>query len=279
MEKAQDRLDVLEKIKNYELEGKFDIDPEIDPPAKMLMPNQVDYLNKKLSSKIKTWYAYKAAAKFMFKLIDDKQLIIKDIVGIENLKNLKSGAILTANHFHPFDSFIAQYVFMQANQKKKKFYRIIKEGNYTSVGGFYGLLMRNCHTLPLSSNRDTMRKFLSAVDTILKRGDFVYIYPEQALWWNYRKPRPLKPGGFKFAVTANVPVVPIFVTMEDSDILGADGFPIQEHTVHVGEPIYPDKNLTEKENVNRIKELNYEYWVKVYEDFYKKPLTFTTKEK
>ena len=124
-----------------------------------------------------------------------------------------------------------------------------------------------------------MRLFLNAVGTVLKRGDFVYIYPEQALWWNYRKPRPLKPGAFKFAVNSNVPIVPIFVTMEDSDIMGADGFPIQEHTVHVGEPIYPDKNLTEKENVNRMKELNYDYWVKVYEEFYKTPLTFTTKEK
>ena len=38
MEKAQDRLDVLEKIEKYELEGKFDIDPEIDPPAKELLP-------------------------------------------------------------------------------------------------------------------------------------------------------------------------------------------------------------------------------------------------
>ena len=35
MEKAQDRLDVLEKIKKFELEGTFDIDPEIDPPAKL----------------------------------------------------------------------------------------------------------------------------------------------------------------------------------------------------------------------------------------------------
>ena len=279
MEKAQDRLDVLKKIETYELEGKFDVDPEIDPPAKELLPNQVDYLHKKLSSKIKAWYAYKAAGKFMFKMIREKKLIIKDIKGIENLQNLKSGAILTCNHFNPFDSFVAHYTYMQSKQKHKTFYRIIKEGNYTSVGGFYGLLMKNCNTLPLSSNRETMRLFLKAVDTVLKRGDFVLIYPEQAMWWNYKKPRPLKPGGFKFAVTANVPVVPIFITMEDSDMLGADGFPIQEHTVHVGEPIYPDKNLTDKENINRIKDLNYDYWVKVYENVYKTPLTFTTKEK
>lgn len=279
MEKAQDRLDVLEKIEKYELEGKFDVDPEIDPPAKELLPNQVDYLHKKLSSKIKSWYAYKAAGKFMFKMIDQKQLIIKDLIGIENLQNLKTGAILTCNHFNPFDSFLAQYVYMKSNQKKKKFYRVIKEGNYTSVGGFYGLLMKNCNTLPLSSNRRTMAMFLDAVNTVLKRGDLVLIYPEQALWWNYRKPRPLKPGGFKFAVTADVPVVPIFITMEDSDVMGGDGFPIQQHTIHISKPIYPDKNLSVKENVENMKNENYKVWVDIYEKFYGEPLKFSTKEK
>lgn len=279
MEKAQDRLDVLEKIEKYELEGKFDVDPEIDPPAKELLPNQVDYLHKKLSSKIKSWYAYKAAGKFMFKMIDQKQLIIKDLIGIENLQNLKSGAVLTCNHFNPFDSFLAQYVYMKSKQKKKKFYRVIKEGNYTSVGGFYGLLMKNCNTLPLSSNRKTMALFLNAVNTVLKRGDFVLIYPEQALWWNYRKPRPLKPGGFKFAVSADVPVVPIFITMEDSDVMGADGFPIQQHTIHISKPIYPDENLSSKENIEKMKNENYKVWVDIYEKFYGEPLKFTTKEK
>lgn len=279
MEKAKDRLDVLEKIEKYELEGKFDIDPEIDPPAKELLPEQVDYLNKKLKNKIMTWYAFKAAGKFMNKMIKTNQLIIEDLVGIEHLQNLKSGAILTCNHFNPFDSFLAQYVYQQSKQKKKTFYRVIKEGNYTSVEGFYGLLMKHCNTLPLSSNRKTMGMFLKAVDTVLKRGDLVLVYPEQALWWNYRKPRPLKPGSFKFAVSANVPVVPIFITMEDSDVMGGDGFPIQKHTIHVLEPIYPDEKLSNKENVEQMMDKNYKAWVKVYEDFYKKKLKFTTKEK
>lgn len=279
MEKAKDRLDVLEKMKKFEEEGKFDVDPEIDPPAKELLPNQVDYLKKKLSSKIATWYAYKAAGKFMKNLIKNNQLIIENIVGIEHLQNLKSGAIITCNHFNPFDSFLAQYIYMKSNQKKRRFYRVIKEGNYTSVGGFYGLLMRNCNTLPLSTNRKTMSMFLNAVDTLLKRGDFVLVYPEQAMWWNYRKPRPLKVGSFKFAVNANVPVVPVFITMENSDIIGGDGFPIQKHTIHILEPIYPDKSKNKKEDIERIKDENYKAWVKTYEEFYKQPLKFDTKEK
>ena len=88
--------------------------------------------------------------------------------------------------------------------------------------------MRNCNTFPLSSNKDTMEKFIRCMDIVLKRGDFVLVYPEQSMWWNYRKPKPLKKGAFTFAVTSNVPVLPCFITMEDSDILGDDGFYVRE---------------------------------------------------
>ena len=66
--------------------------------------------------------------------------------------------------------------------------------------------------------------------------------------------------------------------MEDSDIMGDDGFPIQEYTINIEEPIYPDPNLKEKENCEIMKEKNYEVWKKIYEDFYKVPLEYKTEE-
>ena len=96
------------------------------------------------------------------------------------------------------------------------------------------------------------------------------------MWWNYRKPKPLKPGAFKIASRNNVPIVPVFITMNDSDMIGKDGFPIQEYTVNIGEPIYPDENLTERENTNNMLKENSRIWKKVYEDFYKISLEYTT---
>ena len=58
------------------------------------------------------------------------------------------------------------------------------------------------------------------------------------MWWNYRKPKPLKDGAFKLAARNNAPVIPIFITMEDSDIIGEDGFPVQEYIINIEEPIY-----------------------------------------
>ena len=49
---SEDRLEVLARIKEYEEKGWFDKDVENDPEAPELLPDKVDYLCKKLSSKI-----------------------------------------------------------------------------------------------------------------------------------------------------------------------------------------------------------------------------------
>ncbi len=275
-EKSPDRLAVLARIEQLEREGKFDVDAEEDPPTLPLEPNEIDYLRVKPSSKAKVKLSYAIAGKFVDGLLKDKKLILKEIKGMENLNGLKSGAILTCNHFNPFDCFTVEHLFRISEHKgKKQLFKVIREGNYTNFPGFYGFLFRNCNTLPLSQNKKTMYNFLKAVDTILQRGDFILIYPEQSLWWNYRKPKPLKNGAFKFAAKNHVPVLPIFITMEDSDTCGPDGFPIQEYTVFIEKPIYPRDNLPEREQVTAMRDENYNVWKRVYEEFYGIPLEYS----
>lgn len=273
-----DRKKVLEKIEQYELEGRFDEDVEDDPEGRTIMPGEVDYTQKKITSKIASRIAFSKARKYLNSIIDDGSLVIKNIHGIENIKNLSSGAIITCNHFNAYDSFAIQMVYEASEQKKRKFFRIIREGNYTSFPGFFGYLMRNCNTLPLSSNLHTMREFIRATDKLLADGHFILIYPEQSMWWNYRKPKPLKDGGFHIAAKNNVPVLPCFITMEDSDKIGEDGFPIQEFTIHVSKPIYPNPDKTVRENTADMMNKNYEVWKEIYETTYKTPLIYTTKK-
>lgn len=277
IEKDPDRLAVLERIEQLEREGRFDEDAEDDPPTIPLEPNEIDYLRRKPISKLKARAAYGMAERFVDRLIKDGALVIKEIKGLENLNGVKSGAILTCNHFNPFDCFTVEKVFRSSvHYGKKKLFKVIREGNYTNFPGLYGFLFRNCDTLPLSQNKKTMYNFLMAVDTILRRGDLILIYAEQSLWWNYRKPKPLKNGAFKFAVKNQVPVIPIFITMEDSGRIGTDGFPIQEYTVFIEKPICPEKGLTERQQVDAMRDQNYGVWKRIYEEFYGVPLTYTT---
>ena len=274
---SQSREEVYERIRDLEKNGIFDLDVEQDPPTIPLTPENVDYLREKGLNRIKNVLANRMGEKYLKDLIKNKKLIIKDIKGLENLENVKTGAMITCNHFNPNDFLTIEQVFRKTNQiKTKKLYKVIREGNYTNFPGFPGFLFRNGDTLPLSTNTSTMIEFMKAVDTILQRGDFILIYPEQSMWWNYRKPKPLKIGAYKLAAKNNVPVIPIFITMEDSEVKGDDGYPVQEYTVNIAKPIYPDGNLSIKENTEKMKEENAKVWKEIYEDFYKIPLEYTT---
>ena len=278
MEKSKERLEVLNRINEFEKEKKFDIDVENDLPAKPLEANEVDYLNKKLTSKINTKIANYIARKFIDKLIKNENMIIKEVLGLDNLSNLDTGFIITCNHFNPYDNFALHEVLKTYLKKtKKRFYKVIKEGNY-SFNGLYGYFFRHCNTLPLSSNYNTMKNFNHAIDTILKRGDIVLIYPEQAMWWNYRKPRPHRVGASFYAAKNNVPIISYFITMEDGLKKDELGDPIQKYTVHILPLIYPDDSKTIKENEEEMTRKNYEAWVKVYEETYKTKLTYLCDE-
>lgn len=276
--KSENKLALLAHIEELEREGRFSEDAEENPPAPVLMPEDINYLPRSIKSKTQTKYAFKVARWFVNMLIKKKQLIIKEYKGIENLEKVADGAVITCNHFNAFDSFAIQLAFEQGKLKKKKMYRVIREGNYTGFPGFYGVLMRHCNTLPLSSNFKTMEKFIAAVDRVLEKNQFVLVYPEQGMWWNYRKPRPLQKGAFTFAARNNKPVLPVFITMEDSDVLDDDGFYVQEYTVHFCEPIYPDPNKKRAQNACEMRDKNYEAWKSVYEQTYGEKLTYSCDE-
>ena len=276
--RAADRVAVVKKIDEFEREGKFSIDVEDDPPSRQLQPDEIDYLRRSPLAKLKTKIAYFRAKRFLNYIKKHHYMIIREIRGIENLQNLQSGAVITCNHFNAFDSFAMHEVFVASGQKKKSMFRVIREGNYTSFPGFYGYLMRHFYTLPLSSNTKTMQKFIKATDQLLQQGNFVLFYPEQSMWWNYRKPKPLQPGAYRFAVKNKVPVVPCFITMRDSDYLGPDGYPVQEYTITVGKPIYPEETLSYKDNIQRLMDENFAAWKAVYETAYDMPLEYTTQK-
>ena len=247
--------------------------------GRVLLPEDIDYIQKSFTDKLKTKIAFMIAHKFVNNLIKDKKFIIKEMIGLENFHKLDSGAVITCNHFNAFDSFAIQLAYEAADQPKRSFWRVIREGNYTSFPGFYGFLMRHCNTLPLSSNRDTMKKFMSGVNELISTGNFVLFYPEQSMWWNYRKPKPLKSGAYSFAVKNNAPVLPCFITMKDSDVMGEDGFYVQEYTIHIPEPIYPDTSLPHRKRIDDMMNRNYEVWKEIYEKEYHIALTYTTETK
>lgn len=273
MKQSEHKLELLRRIRALEEQGLWHLDVEDDPETYPLMPDRVDYLNEKLSSKIKNKIANLCGARFFDKMIAKGQLVIKEVRGIENFTAVSGGRIVTCNHFSVGDNY-AVWVALRDYMDGRLLYKVIREGNYTNPPKPFGLFMRHCNTLPLSSQGATMAKFTKAFSTLLGRGETILIYPEQGMWWNYRKPRPMQDGAFSLAVRNKVPIVPVFITMEDGEALDGDGFPVQEYTVHILPAIYPREDLYLAEAKRDMKERNYEAWVRVYEEFYQKPLTY-----
>ena len=278
---SQSTLDIVNKIDLYEKEGLFDQDIFDDPETIPLKPGEIDYLRKKKSSKLKTRIANFIAFHYFEKLIKKKEIYIKDITGIENFKKVTSGAVLTCNHFHPFDNYAIYHVIYKElhKQGKKDLWKVIREGNYHAFKGMLGFFFRNCNTLPLAADFHVMKDFIKSCDSLLNNGEKILIYPEQALWPNYRKPRPLKIGAFEIACRSNVPVIPFYIEMHSTDLKDKRGNYINSWTIHILEPIYPDLSLDKKDRAVDMMNKNYEALKNIYESSYHVRLTYKNERK
>ncbi len=276
MEQSKDRLAVLAKIEQYEKEGRFSEDVEPDAPARVLLPAEIEYIRKGAVARVRRAIALRFANKFFREMMKSGEFRVGEIIGAEHLAAVE-GAIVTCNHFHMGDTYATQQAFLKSGHKKR-LYRVIKEGNFTSTSGVIRRMMQDADTLPLSSDRATMVKFLRAVTTLLREGNCVLVYPEQSMWWNYRKPRPFESGAFDLAVRADVPVVPMFIATRDLDTVSENGFPTKRYTVFVGEALYPDDTLPRTERRDALRAQNFAFCKQTYEDFYGTALSYNEKD-
>ena len=146
-----------------------------------------------------------------------------------------------------------------------------------------GTLSRNTGYIPLPTNlnKEKLKKFNNAISHYLKKGKKILIYPEQSMWRDYTKPRPLKNGAFRYAVQNNVPILPLFITIQEKNLkVDKNGFQnFGDYTIHVLNPIYPTPNLNPKENIEFLRKENYKAWKTVYEKTYNTPLKYATLDK
>lgn len=274
MQRSEERIKVIENIKaniaNNELNKKVEInDPVVDKKEldKTLM--NFDITKNNIVSRYKRKMARKIANNYTKLFNYDTK-----VIGLENLQEVKTGAIITSNHFSPKDSTVIMYAMNKIG--KREHMDIVIEEENTMMTGQFGFLMNNCGTIPLSTSKLYMeKKFMPAVETLLKNKDFILIYPEEQMWYNYRKPRPLKPGAYHLAAKFNVPVIPCFTEIRTRKDYDEDGFKKLKFILHIMKPIYPDPEKTLKQNKEEMQKKDYEAKIKAYEDAYGKKLDYT----
>ena len=259
-------------IINKELNRKVEVNDAVmsDEEITKLINKFYKNKSKKFSYTIKHMIANMTISKYM-KLLD-KDITIK---GLENLKDLdlSKGAIITSNHFNPLDTFIIRKLVEKV--LKKDLYIVIQDTNLAMPGSL-GFLMNYTNTIPVSKSPTYLAgTFKENLRKILSDGNIVLIYPEEEMWFNYRKIRPLKRGAYQYAAILNVPVISCFTKIIDTDILDNEEFNKTVYELNVLGYLYPDKDISPR--VNSINMLNEDYtWKKrSYEEAYNKSLDYT----
>ena len=267
------REQAIENIRRAAQEGRFNdktepFDPQISPQA--LKADILGYVSRLDSpvQKLKTAVARAVVRSWVRKWSEP----VNEITGIRNLLTVQGPAFLTSNHFNPFDNGVHRTLSRLTGRDRLV---AISQGTNFVMPGLNGFILRNIDVIPLIQEPSYMNgAFRTLMQRNLDRNRFILIYPEQEMWFNYRKPRPGKRGAFLFAAEYGVPVVPTFVEMVDLPEVVAPGFHDVKLILHVLPPIFPDPERSARENSFIMCQADYDAKVRCYEQCYGRPLTY-----
>lgn len=252
--------ETIKKIKDFESKGLLNEHLDTNPAPFTPVDEKYQYLPKNIFKKMNLSFKRTFFVNPLMRYTNKFFQTI--VVGQENLKNIKS-AITVSNHVNKLDCMVIQHAL-----KPHKTYFTAAEFN--NMTGFIGDMMRAGRMLPMSSTYGGQKNFLNAIEKLLKKKTFVNFFPERSEWWGYEKPRPQNNGAYHIAIKNNVPIIPIFITFKQTEASKKSCTGIKQFVVNILKPIYPDSNLTFKQNLEQMM-LNCKIqWEKTYENFYKK---------
>ena len=267
------KKEVVANIKNAADNGRFNDkveigDPELDSTRRKKLLGKYVKQHNEIPYHYRNWLARRIVGFITFGVNANTK-----VVGAEKIKHIKSGAIITSNHFNPVDTTIIRYGI-----KKARRYRmfIVSQDTNFAMKGFLGFLMRYADEIPVSKDKDYMeRHFYRTLNNLLvNKKEYILIYPEREMWFNYRKPRPPKRGAYFYAAKFNVLIISCFVEMKDMDKDDTEEFKRVKYVLHILDPIYPDPEKNERDNSFDMMKKDYEQKKAAYEQIYKRPLDY-----
>ncbi len=269
---GENREAVIENIKAAAESGDFHKKVEISDPV--LTAEETDQIiDNYLSSRNTVSYKFKC---FIARRIVDfaEKLINKDtdIVGEENLPETLDGVLITSNHFSPIENTVIRKMVKKHGKHRL---HIVSQTTNFAMKGFVGFLLNYADTIPIIDDpRYLARKFTGILSGILSKKRPVLIYPEQEMWFNYKKPRPPKRGVYYYASKLNAPIISCFVEMTELDQNDTKEFLKVKYTLHILGTLRPDLEKSAKENSYILCEKDYALKKAAYEKIYGKPLTY-----
>ncbi|MCD7775788.1 MAG: 1-acyl-sn-glycerol-3-phosphate acyltransferase [Firmicutes bacterium] len=263
---------VIENIKRCAENGRFHDKVEVDDPN-LTREQKKEIAERFLSERESAQYKRRNNfARFILGVGGRFINLHTKIDGLERIKEIKGGAIITSNHFNPLDNTAVWTAVRRSG--RERLYIVSQESNL-AMTGFVGFLMKYSDVVPITSDYHYMAgPFIKMLRNLIDSGEFILIYPEQEMWYNYKKPRPPRPGAYYYAAKLGVPIISCFVEIQNRKERDSDEFYKTSYCVHVLPTIYPDPNLTVRENSSAMMALDYKQKVGAYESAYGKELDY-----
>lgn len=269
-----DRMIIINNIVECTKNGEYNKKVEINDPI-LSNEDSKKIIESYISNKNRPTFYLKTMVAMAITNIMTKR-INKDtsVVGLENLPKNPDGLLITSNHFGPLENTVIRHLTNKYLHKKLS---IICQVTNFAMTGFIGFIMNYANTIPISTNpRYLARNFPSILtEKIINKKECVLLYPEQEMWFNYRKPRPPKNGAYFYAAKLNFPILSCFVEIIDTSEPENDYFNKTKYKLHVLDVLYPDPNKTVAENIEELSNKDYELKKACYEKVYNKPLDYT----
>ena len=168
------------------------------------------------------------------------------IEGRENIRKykdvLKNGVVSVANHVHMWD-YIAVMTAIRPFRSNLLAWA-------PNVNGENGTLIRMVGGIPIpEGNTAATKTYLKVMrDLLQNRHGWLHIYSEGSMWEYYRPVRPFKRGAAHIACDSDKPILPLGFSYREPGWIRKHIFrQIATFTLHVGEPLFPNKELNAKE--------------------------------
>lgn len=265
------RRQVINNIKKNVAKKQFDAKAELHDPV----------LNNKETNKIVSKY-WQYTKTISYRLFNPLVRVIFNIAsqiltgrcsidGIENLPDSPT-AFITGNHYNQFDVLLIGKLAL----KKRQRLFIVVEASNLAMPHLIGWAVRNFDSLPIDHDFHYLsRIFPKKLAQVLSKPGWILIYPEEELWFNYRKPRPLKKGAYYYAAKFNQPIISTFTEIQATskrELFQRDFYKTKK-ILHILPTIYPNPDLKIRENMQRMAEIDYRQKKAAYEKYYQRKLT------
>lgn len=171
----------------------------------------------------------------------------------KNIRKLKSGCFVYANHVHTLCDALACGPIMG----NRKGFKVIVSRETLAIDNLRGLL--TClGIIPLPSGLRETRNYLEALNYYTQKRQGILIYPEAHLWPYYNGIRNYKDGSFDYPCRFDLPAIGVVTIFKKRKVLR---FLPPRVVTYIGMPEYPNKDLSSLDARKELRDRIYNFQV------------------